>query len=191
MFGVNEEVAGVVWMTVRTGELGGGRRYAKCFRGSTDIVIVRPANIYAEKIGNHVRIGPFVEIQQDVMIGDYVKIGSHTFICAGTVISDRVFIGHGVMFCNDKEPRSYVGLEPSLYPQYRLKRPQDWMCIPPMVEEGASIGSGAVILPGITIGKNAMVGAGAVVTQDVSADDIVVGNPACSIPDRKRLEMMR
>ena len=147
-----------------------------------DVEVIAPGNIYRCKIGDHVRIGPFVEIQQDVEIGDYCKIGSHTFICAGTEIGAGCFIGHGVMFCNDKWPRSWrhesVERDGEIIDECKLKGPDDWKCDPPIIESNVSIGSGAVILPGVRIREGTMIGAGAVVTQDTSARDVRSGNPA-------------
>ena len=141
----------------------------------TDIKIKHPVNVYRCKIGSHVRIGPFVEIQEECVIGNYVKIGSHSFICRGTRIGEGAFIGHGVMTCNDKYPEGSV-----LVPGHsmRLAVFEDWQCEPPTIEARASIGSGSVILPGVTIGEGAQVGAGSVVTKDIPAGAIVYGNPA-------------
>ena len=135
-----------------------------------DLYIQQPVNIYGCTFGNHVRIGPFVEIQYGVIVGNCVKIGSHTFICAGVTIEDDVFIGHGVMFTNDKNPRATK--------DGHLKGPNDWELLKTSVKKGASIGTGAIILPGITIGRGAMVGAGSVVTKDVFDNSVVYGNPA-------------
>lgn len=117
-------------------------------------------NIYGCKIGSHTRIGAFVEIQKGVVIGENCKISSHTFICTGVHISDEVFIGHGVMFTNDKYPRAtdFDG---------KLKGSEDYELLETFVGKRASIGSGAVILPGVKIGDNAIIGAGAVVIRDV------------------------
>lgn len=128
-------------------------------------------NLYGCSIGDETRIGPFVEIQRGVIIGARCKIQSHSFICEGVAIQDEVFIGHGVMFTNDKTPHA-CGMDA------KLKTADDWVCQKTLVCKGASIGSGAVILPGVTIGQYAMIGAGAVVTKDVPAGSTVVGNPA-------------
>lgn len=128
-------------------------------------------NLYGCTIGNETTIGTFVEIQSDVIIGARCKISSHTFVCSGVTIEDGVFVGHGVMFTNDKFPRA---CNPDGTPQTS----SDWTCIPTLVKKGASIGSGAIILPGVTVGEHAMIGAGAVVTHDVRAGEIVIGNPA-------------
>tara|TARA_Y100000310_G_scaffold318275_1_gene372126 strand:- start:48 stop:506 length:459 start_codon:yes stop_codon:yes gene_type:complete len=135
-----------------------------------NVYIEFPVNIYGCMIGDHVRIGPFVEIQKGVIIGDRVKIGSHTFICEGVTVEDDVFVGHGVMFTNDRHPRASI--------DDHLKERPDWRLEDTLVMKGASIGTGAVILPGVVIGSGAMVGAGAVVTKDVARGQTVYGNPA-------------
>ncbi len=127
-------------------------------------------NLYGCSIGDETKIGAFVEIQKNATIGKRCKISSHTFICEGVTIADEVFVGHGVMFINDKYPRATAGGE--------LQTEADWTVVPTSVRQGASIGSGAVILCGVTIGRNAMVGAGAVVTHDVPDDGVVAGVPA-------------
>lgn len=129
------------------------------------------ANLYGCEIGEDVKIGTFVEIQKGVKIGDRCKISSHTFICEGVTLEDEVFIGHNVTFTNDRYPRSTNG-------SGQLQTEADWACIPTRVKRGASIGSGATLLCGITIGENAMIGAGSVVTKDVPPDTVVAGNPA-------------
>jgi len=128
-------------------------------------------NLYGCTIGDNTKIGTFVEIQKNAFIGKNCKISSHTFICEGVHIKDNCFIGHSVVFINDKIPRA-------TNKSGTLQDENDWACIPTYVEEGASIGSNATILCGITIGKNAIVGAGAVVTKDVPPFAIVIGNPA-------------
>lgn len=127
-------------------------------------------NLYDCKIGDFCKIGPFVEIQQGVIVGSRVKIGSHTFICEGVEIEDGVFIGHGVIFTNDRYPRSAIG--------NKLRDKSDWKLEKTKIEKNASIGSGAVILPGIVIGENSIIGAGSVVTKSVERNVIVAGNPA-------------
>ena len=127
-------------------------------------------NLYGCKIGDDVKIGAFVEIQKGSQIGNRCKVSSHSFICEGVTIEDEVFIGHHVVFTNDLFPRATL--------QNKLQTEDDWHCIPTLVKRGASIGSGAVLLCGITIGENAMVGAGSVVTKDVPANTVVIGNPA-------------
>ncbi len=128
-------------------------------------------NLYGCEIGDETRIGTFVEVQKNVKIGKRCKIQSHTFICEGVTIEDEVMISHGVMFINDLEP-SAVNEDGS------LKGENDWHCVSTLVKKKASIGSNATILAGVTIGENALVGAGAVVTADVAADTVVAGNPA-------------
>lgn len=138
----------------------------------TNVRIFHPdlVNLYGCRIGDETKIGAFVEIQKNAVIGARCKISSHTFICEGVTIEDEVFIGHGVMFTNDRYPRATAG--------GRLQTEADWEVIPTLVKRGASIGSGATILCGITIGECAMIGAGAVVTKDVPPYTIVAGVPA-------------
>ncbi|NBR87661.1 MAG: N-acetyltransferase [Verrucomicrobia bacterium] len=128
-------------------------------------------NLYGCAVGDDTKIGTFVEIQKNAAIGARCKISSHTFICEGVTIEDEVFIGHGVMFTNDLRPRATAV-------DGKLQTEADWKVIPTVVKKGASIGSGAVILCGLTIGERAMIGAGAVVTRDVPADTTVAGVPA-------------
>jgi acetyltransferase-like isoleucine patch superfamily enzyme len=128
-------------------------------------------NLYGCEIGDDTKIGAFVEIQKNAIVGKRCKISSHTFICEGVVIEDNVFIGHGVMFLNDSYPRSTTA-------EGNLQTEDDWKVEPTVIKKGASIGSGATILPNTTIGENAIVGAGSVVTKDVPANSIVAGNPA-------------
>ena len=136
-----------------------------------DVRIHHFVNLYGCEIGDESRIGSFVEIQKRARIGRRCKISSHTFICEGVQIDDEVFVGHGVVFINDKFPRATTA-------DGRLQTDDDWQTIPTVVKRGASIGSGATILCGVTIGENAIVGAGAVVTRDVAGGTTVVGNPA-------------
>jgi UDP-2-acetamido-3-amino-2,3-dideoxy-glucuronate N-acetyltransferase len=128
-------------------------------------------NLYGCEIGDGSRIGTFVEIQKGAKVGSNCKISSHTFICEGVTIEDGVFVGHGVTFINDMYPRAVTE-------DGSLQTEADWNCISTVVCRGASIGSGSTILAGITIGENALVGAGSVVTKDVPAGTIVAGNPA-------------
>src|ERR671910_2686321 len=116
-------------------------------------------NLYGCRIGEDSKIGAFVEIQKNAEVGRGCKISSHTFVCEGVTIEDDVFVGHGVMFINDRHPRATAG--------GRLQTEADWTVVPTRVRRGASIGSGAIILCGVTIGARALVGAGAVVTHDV------------------------
>jgi len=132
-------------------------------------------NLYGCSIGDNTKVGTFVEIQKGVHIGSNCKISSHTFICSGVTIEDGVFIGHGVMFINDRYPRATI--------EGQLQTEADWEVIPTIVKRGASIGSGAVIMCGVTIGEQAIVGAGAVVTRDVPYYAIVAGIPARVIGD--------
>jgi acetyltransferase-like isoleucine patch superfamily enzyme len=127
-----------------------------------NVVVLPFTNLYGCRIGGNTRIGPFVEIQRDVVIGASCKIQSHTFVCTGVEIEDEVFVGHGVMFINDKRPRVRG----------------EWELLSTVVERGAALGSGAVIMGGVRIGASAVIGAGAVVTKDVSPGDVVAGNPA-------------
>ena len=128
-------------------------------------------NLYGCAIGDNTRIGTFVEIQKGAKIGKNCKISSHTFICEGVTIEDNVFIGHNVTFINDKFPRATTA-------EGTLQGEKDWVCIPTLVKKGASVGSSTTILSGITIGENAMVGAGSLVTKDVPAHATAAGNPA-------------
>ena len=127
-------------------------------------------NMYDCQIGNETKIGTFVEIQKNVKIGARCKISSHTFICEGVTIEDEAFIGHGVMFINDPEPRATAN--------GGLQTESDWTVIPTHIGRGVSIGSGAVIMCGLSIGERALVGAGAVVTKDIAAGEVVAGVPA-------------
>jgi acetyltransferase-like isoleucine patch superfamily enzyme len=128
-------------------------------------------NLYGCSIGDGTGIGTFVEIQKGVVIGARCKISSHSFICEGVSIEDEVFIGHGVVFINDLEPRATNR-------DGALQTDADWSVVPTVVRRRASIGSGAVILGGVSIGENALVGAGAVVTRDVGPGEVVAGVPA-------------
>jgi UDP-2-acetamido-3-amino-2,3-dideoxy-glucuronate N-acetyltransferase len=134
-------------------------------------------NLYGCEVGDDSKVGTFVEIQKGARIGSRCKISSHTFICEGVIIEDDVFVGHNVTFINDKYPRATNG-------DGRLQTEADWKCIPTRVKQGASIGSGATLLCGITIGERAIVGAGSVVTKDVPADSVVAGNPARAVKSR-------
>lgn len=136
-----------------------------------DVKIYAFVNLYGCEIGDESKIGTFVEIQKGARIGRRVKISSHSFICEGVTIEDEVFIGHGVMFINDKYPRATTETG-------SLQSEADWAVTPTLVKKGASIGSNATVLCGVTIGEAAIVGAGAVVTHDVFPGAIVAGNPA-------------
>jgi UDP-2-acetamido-3-amino-2,3-dideoxy-glucuronate N-acetyltransferase len=138
-------------------------------------------NLYDCEIGDNSRIGAFVEIQKGVKVGKNVKISTHTFICEGVTIEDDVFIGHNVSFINDKYPRAAINRRP--------QTDEDWECIPTVVKCGASVGTSATILCGVTIGEKALVGAGAVVTNDVPDYAIVVGVPARMVGDVREREV--
>jgi UDP-2-acetamido-3-amino-2,3-dideoxy-glucuronate N-acetyltransferase len=135
-------------------------------------------NLYGCVIGDATKIGACVEIQRGATIGKNCKISSHSFICEGVHIEDGVFIGHGVMFTNDKYPRA-------VNPDGSQQTDTDWKVIPTYVKKGASIGTNATIICGVTIGERAIVGAGAVVTKDVAADAVVVGVPARVLRKKK------
>jgi UDP-2-acetamido-3-amino-2,3-dideoxy-glucuronate N-acetyltransferase len=136
-----------------------------------EVKIYEFVNLYGCEIGDHTKIGTFVEVQKGVKIGKNCKISSHTFICEGVTLEDNVFIGHNVTFINDLYPRATTE-------DGNLQTEEDWFCIPTLVKRGASIGSSATLLGGITVGENAIVGAGSVVTKDVPPRTIVAGNPA-------------
>jgi UDP-2-acetamido-3-amino-2,3-dideoxy-glucuronate N-acetyltransferase len=136
-----------------------------------NVIIYNFVNLYGCEIGDGTKIGSFVEIQKGALVGRNCKVSSHTFICEGVTIEDDVFIGHGVIFINDKHPRA-TNAEGS------LQSATDWKVVETIVGRGASVGSGATILCGVTIGEYAIVGAGAVVTRDVAAGTTVAGNPA-------------
>ena len=139
-----------------------------------DVKIYSFVNAYGCEIGDETRIGAFVEIQKNASIGQRCKISSHSFICEGVTIEDNVFVGHGVMFTNDKYPRA-VNADGG--PQSEA----DWQVVPTLVKRGASIGSNATILAGVTIGENSLVGAGSVVTRDVLDGETVAGVPARTV----------
>jgi len=136
-----------------------------------DVKLSKFINLYGCRIGDNTKIGAFVEIQKNVFIGKNCKISSHTFICEGVTIEDNVFIGHNVAFINDSFPRATTG-------DGKLQTEADWKVEPTLVKKGASIGSGSTILANVTIGENAIIGAGSVVTKNVPPDTIVAGNPA-------------
>jgi acetyltransferase-like isoleucine patch superfamily enzyme len=128
-------------------------------------------NMYGCEVGDNSKVGAFVEIQKGVKIGCNVKVSSHTFICEGVTIEDNVFVGHNVSFINDKYPRSTA-------PGGGLQTEADWKVVPTLIKKGASIGTSSTIMCGVTIGENAIVGCGSVVTKDVPANSIVAGVPA-------------
>ncbi|HET7343855.1 MAG TPA: acyltransferase [Methylomirabilota bacterium] len=139
-----------------------------------DVVVSDFVNLYGCRIGDESRIGPFVEIQKKAVVGRRCKISSHAFICEGVTLEDEVFVGHGVTFVNDRYPRATTEAG-------ALAGDADWVCEPTLVRRRAAIGSGATILCGVTIGEEAVIGAGAVVTRDVPARTVVAGNPARKI----------
>ena len=137
-----------------------------------DVYVHPSANLYGDcSVGDLSRVGAFVEIQTGVIVGKRCKISSHSFLCTGVTVEDDVLLGHGVMTCNDRHPRAVNS-------DGKPAGVDDWTLEPTLIRRGASIGSGAVLLPGVTIGAGAMVGAGAVVTRDVEAGATVIGNPA-------------
>ena len=136
-----------------------------------DVKIFDFVNLYGCSIGDNSKVGTFVEIQKNASVGKDSKISSHTFICEGVHIEDNCFIGHNVTFINDKYPRATNG-------NGGLQTEDDWVCVPTKIEQGASVGSGSTLLCGITVGRNAIVGAGSIVIADVPANAIVAGNPA-------------
>jgi acetyltransferase-like isoleucine patch superfamily enzyme len=136
-----------------------------------DVRLSKFINLYGCEVGDSTKIGAFVEIQKNAKIGKNCKISSHTFVCEGVVIEDEVFIGHNVAFINDSYPRATAA-------DGQLQTEQDWKVEQTLVKKRASIGSGSTILSKVTIGENALVGAGSVVTKDVPANAVVAGNPA-------------
>ena len=140
-------------------------------RLGADVVVHAFTNLYGCEIGDGTRIGTFVEVQRGAVIGARCKIQSHTFVCDGVTIEDEVFVGHGVLFVNDKRPRATAG-------DGALQSEDDWELLETVVERGASLGSGVVVLGGVRIGARALVGAGAVVTADVEPGAVVAGVPA-------------
>jgi acetyltransferase-like isoleucine patch superfamily enzyme len=152
-------------------ELPNYSRIAPDVKLGRDVRIHGFVNLYGCEIGDETRIGTFVEIQKGAKIGSWCKISSHTFICEGVTIESGVFVGHGVTFINDHHPGAVTS-------SGELKSDSDWHCQKTLVKQGAAIGSGATLLGGITIGENALVGAGSVVTKDVPPNAVVAGNPA-------------
>ncbi|UCF30635.1 MAG: N-acetyltransferase [bacterium] len=136
-----------------------------------DVKIYDFVNLYGCEIDDHSKVGTFVEIQKNARIGKNCKISSHSFICEGVTIQDNVFVGHNVTFINDRFPRS-------TNPEGELQTEEDWHCEETLVKKGASIGSSTTLLCGVTVGENAIIGAGSVVTKDVPDNTIVAGNPA-------------
>jgi UDP-2-acetamido-3-amino-2,3-dideoxy-glucuronate N-acetyltransferase len=136
-----------------------------------NVKIAKFINLYGCEIGDNTKVGAFVEVQKNASIGKNCKISSHTFICEGVTIEDGVFIGHGVTFINDRYPRATTAAG-------ELQTEADWAVETTLVKKGASIGSGATILAGVTVGEKAIVGAGSVVTRNVPPNAVVAGNPA-------------
>ena len=157
------------------------QRIAPDVKLGRDVTIYDFVNLYGCSIGDESRIGAFVEIQKNAVVGARCKISTHSFICEGVTIEDEVFIGHGVMFINDRYPRATA--------DGRLQAGADWQVVPTVVKRGASVGSGAVIMCGVTIGEKALVGAGAVVTHDVPDYGIVAGVPSKMVGDVRQREI--
>jgi len=147
------------------------QRIASDVKIGNNVQIYGFVNLYGCEIGEGSKIGCFVEIQKNVVVGKNVKISSHSFICEGVTLEDEVFVGHNVSFINDKYPRSTNS-------NGSLQQEEDWKVIPILVKKRASIGTGATILCGVTIGENAIVGAGSVVTKNVLPNTVVAGVPA-------------
>jgi acetyltransferase-like isoleucine patch superfamily enzyme len=147
------------------------RRIAPDVKLGRNVRIYEFTNLYGCEIGDEAKIGAFVEIQKGVKVGRRCKISSHSFLCEGVTLEDDVFVGHNVTFINDRYPRATNS-------DGTLQTEADWVCVRTLVKRGASIGSGATLLCGVTIGENALVGAGSVVTGDVPAGSVVAGNPA-------------
>ncbi|MBN8567970.1 MAG: N-acetyltransferase [Flavobacteriales bacterium] len=148
-----------------------GNKNIKDVKLGKDVIIYDFVNLYGCSIGDNTKIGTFVEIQKNSSVGQNCKISSHSFICEGVEIMDNVFIGHNVTFINDKFPKA-------VNESGELKGDADWKLEKTLVKHGASIGSSSTIMCGITIGKNAVVGAGSVVTKNVNDNETVAGNPA-------------
>jgi len=147
------------------------QRVASDVKLGKNVRIFAFTNLYGCEIGDDVKIGTFVEIQKGAKVGNRCKISSHTFICEGVLLEDEVFVGHNVTFINDRFPRATNG-------NGALQSEADWKCVPTRVKRGASIGSGATLLCGVTVGERALIGAGSVVTRDVPDFAVVAGNPA-------------
>ena len=147
------------------------QRIAPDVKLGKDVKVFAFVNMYGCEIGDNSKVGAFVEIQKGAKIGRNVKVSIHTFICEGVTIEDDVFVGHNVSFINDKYPRATV-------PGLGLQTEADWKVVPTLVKRGASIGTSSTIMCGLTIGENAIVGSGSVVTKDVPPNTIVAGVPA-------------
>ena len=157
------------------------QRVAPDVKLGRDVRIFAFVNLYGCEIGDETKIGTFVEIQKGVTVGARCKISSHTFICEGVTIEAAVFVGHGVTFINDRRPRATGATG-------QLQTEADWALQRTVIRRGASIGSGATILGGITVGENALIGAGSVVTRDVPPNAIVAGNPARILKTKRNQE---
>ncbi len=136
-----------------------------------DVKLAQFVNLYGCEVGDYTKVGAFVEIQKNARVGSRCKISSHTFVCEGVTIEDNVFVGHGVIFINDTYPRATT-------PDGELQTERDWKVETTLIKRGASIGSGSTILAKVTVGENAIIGAGSVVTKSVPANTVVAGNPA-------------
>lgn len=147
------------------------QKIAKDVKLGRNVKIHDFVNLYGCQIGDNTQIGAFVEIQKNAKVGKNVKVSTHTFICEGVEIEDNVFIGHNVTFINDRYPKA-------VDKEGNLQTEKDWKVVPTLIKKGASVGSSATILCGVTIGENAIVGAGSLVTKDVSSNTIVAGCPA-------------
>lgn len=147
------------------------RLIAESVKLGKNVKIFAFTNLYGCEIGDDSKIGTFVEIQKGARVGSRCKVSSHSFLCEGVILEDEVFIGHGVMFTNDRIPRATAT-------DGKLQTEADWKCESTVIKKGASIGSGATLLCGITVGERAIVGAGSVVTKDVPKNAVVAGNPA-------------
>ena len=147
------------------------RLIAESVRLGKNVKIFAFTNLYGCEIGDDTKIGTFVEIQKGARVGSRCKVSSHSFLCEGVILEDEVFIGHGVMFTNDRIPRATAT-------DGKLQTEADWKCESTVIKKGASIGSGATLLCGLTVGERAIVGAGSVVTKDVPKNAVVAGNPA-------------
>ena len=147
------------------------KRIASNVKMGEGVSICDFTNLYGCEIGDLTKIGPFVEVQKGARIGSRCKVSSHSFICEGVTLEDEVFVGHNVTFTNDFFPKA-------ANPDGMLKADDDWTCIPTLIKRGAAIGSGSTLLCGITVGEDALVGAGSVVTSDVPPNAVVAGNPA-------------
>lgn len=158
-------------MESESAETGSFLAVAPDVRLGPGVQLARFINLYGCEIGENTKIGTFVEVQKNATIGRNCKVSSHSFVCEGVTIEDNVFVGHGVMFINDSYPRATRG-------DGQLQTEADWNVERTVVRQGASIGSGATILAGVTVGENSLVGAGSTVTRDVPANAVVAGNPA-------------